>query len=120
MPKRPEPEPSSGLSSEEIFTIVNDIRSIGGSPKDRERTASKRYPEFQQNYPFLFDMVCSATFDYTRFEYMMNLKASVDQAKLTQEQAAIKVGQDLFDVYVKDKLPKNGSDGAGGGASGSV
>lgn len=114
MPKRPEPEPSTdSLSNEEIIGIVNDIRAIQARPKDRERTAAKRYPEFRERYPFLFDMVCGESFDYQRFEYMMNLKANVDRAKLTQEQASVKVGQDLYNVYIRDKVPdakKTGDD----------
>jgi len=114
MPKRPEPEPCGALSSDEIFAIVNDIRTIGGRTKDRSREAAKRYPEFQQRYPFLFDMVCADDFDYQRFQYMMNMKARVDATQMTQEQAATKIGQDLFNVYVKKG---GGGDGGGAGPS---
>ena len=113
MPKRPEPEPCGALSSEEIVAIVNDIRAISGHAKSREREAAKRYPEFQQRYPFLFDMVCSDAFDYSRFQYMMQMKARVDAAQMTPDQASGKIGQDLFNVYVKNKVGKGG-DGAGG------
>lgn len=117
MPKRPEPEPNtSDLSNEEIVAIVNDIRAIQARPKDRERTAAKRYPEFRERYPFLFDMVCGESFDHGRFQYMMNLKATVDRSQMTQEQASIKIGQDLYNVYVRDKVPdikkKDGDGGA--------
>jgi hypothetical protein len=110
MPKRPEPEPCDSLSSDEIVTIVNDIRAIGGRAKDRAREAAKRYPEFHQRYPFLFDMVCADDFDYGRFQYMIQMKTRVDATQMTQEQAATKIGQDLFNVYVKK------GQGGGGGA----
>lgn len=106
MPKRSEPEPpTDGLSNDEIIAIVNDIRAIQARPKDRERTAAKRYPEFRERYPFLFDMVCGESFDYNRFQYMMALKANVDRSQITHEQASTKVGQDLYNVYVRDKVP---------------
>lgn len=110
MPKRPEPEPCEALSAQEIFAIVGDIRAIAGRPKDREREAARRYPEFQARYPFLFDMVCAEDFDHDRFHYMMRMKARVDAAQLTQEQASQCIGQALYDTYVRDRVPKR--DGA--------
>jgi len=119
MPKRPEPEPCGALSSEEIVAIVNDIRAISGHAKSREREAAKRYPEFQQRYPFLFEMVCSDAFDPSRFQYMMQMKARVDAAQMTQDQASGKIGQDLFNVYVKGKVGGDGKGGDGGAGSSS-
>lgn len=113
MPKRPDPEPYEGLTADEIVAIVRDVRAIAGRQRDRAREAEKRYPEFKERYPFLFDMVCADTFDERRFQYMIQMKARVDAAQMTQEQASKRIGQDLYNVYVKDRV----HDGGPGGAS---
>jgi len=68
---------SDGLSSDEIYAIVRDIRAMTGSVKERTIAAGKKYPEFSERYPFLFDMVCADYFDEGRFKYMMDMKACI-------------------------------------------
>lgn len=108
MPKRDNPEQAGDdMTSDEILAVVNAIRAMTGKARQRTMQAERAYPEFKERYPFLFDMVCSDDFDMGRFHWMMALKDRVEKQKnMTHEQASIQVGQALYDVYVKDKVPE--------------
>lgn len=97
---------SDGLPSDEIYAIVRDIRAMPGTVKERTIAAGKKYPEFSERYPFLFDMVCAEYFDEGRFKYMMDMKTAIDNGKMNTEQASRKVGQSLYNDYVADKVPQ--------------
>lgn len=102
--KRSEPETTEQLSSEEIIEIVQKIAHYKGSSKDKQRVFRKTYPEFAERYPVLFEMSTQDDFDVNRLRYMLSLRARVEQSKLSQHDASARVGQMLFDSYVKDKI----------------
>jgi hypothetical protein len=105
--KRPRDGGASKLLSTEIVTIIKDIRAISGTEKQRQDTGAKRYPEFAEHYPHLFKLACEPAFDMSRLEYMLNLRDSVNNQKVTFEDASKEVGQVMFDTYIKDKIDMN-------------
>lgn len=87
-----------------IDMIVKEIHYSNISKKEKKRYFEKKYSKFVEKYPTLFTMSLSEDFDIKRFEYMMKLKKSVDNDKLSQHDASVKVGKMLYDVYVKDNI----------------
>ena len=102
--KRSEPEMTEHLSSEEIIEIIEKVAHFKGSSKDKQRVFRKTYPEFVEKYPVLFEMSTKDDFDVNRLKYMLSLRTRVEQSKLSQHDASARVGQMLFDSYVKDKI----------------
>lgn len=93
------------LPNEELLDIVTTIFDDTSSEKEKKRKYEKEYPIFVESYPTLFEMVCKKEFDFKQFERMFNLKISVDKGNVTQHDASVKIGTQLFNTFVKDKLP---------------
>lgn len=102
--KRSQPEEPEQMESQDILTIVKEIYEYNGNSKEKQRIFRKKYPEFVENYPVLFEMSSKDDFDYNRFRYMIHLRDNIHNAKISQHDASAKVGQMLYDVYVKDKI----------------
>ena len=102
--KRSEPENIEQMSSDEIIDIVEKIAQYKGSSKDKQRVFRKTYPDFVEKYPVLFEMSTQEGFDINRLKYMLSLRSRVEQSNLSQYDASARVGQMLYDSYVKDKI----------------
>jgi len=98
--------PPEHIPTETIRNIVKDICNYSGTQKDKERIYTKKYPEFKELYPSLFDMVCENDFDISKFNYMMDLRESVMRKERDIESASVEVGKKFFNIYVEPKLPK--------------
>lgn len=106
--KRNEPEPESDpLSSEEILSIVTEIHESSGSSKEKQRIFRKKYADFAEKYPVLFEMSTKDDFDFERLKYMLSLRNRVDNQTISQYDASAQVGQNLYNTYVKDKIDPN-------------
>ena len=92
------------LPSEELLSIVHDVRENKHTTKERAHLCRTKYPDFVERYPHLFEMICEPEFDLARFEYMIRLRDDIQERKRTLEDASKEIGQNLFDVYVKPKL----------------
>jgi hypothetical protein len=88
-------------SSDEIIAIVQTIVAQSGSTKDKQRIVRKTFPEFAEKYPNLFQMACEPDFNVERLAYMLKMRDAVEQQKVTQHQASVSVGENLFQEYVK-------------------
>ena len=108
MSKRPreEEEDKPHLPSEDILTIVNEIYQTQGSEKEKQRIFRKKYPEFAERYPTLFNMATQDNFDITKFKYMMQMRERVGDNKISQYDASAKVGTMLYNDYVKPLVDK--------------
>jgi hypothetical protein len=102
VPKRPLEE--AKLPNDEVLEIVTKIFTDPISEKDKVRVYQKEYHMFVESYPTLFEMACKRDFDFKQFEKMLKLKISVDEGKVTQHDASVKLGTQLFNTYVKDKV----------------
>lgn len=103
--KRTREDTTDHISTQEIQKIVLEIACAAGTPKEKENTFRRRYPEFAERYPALFEMVCLPTFDMAKLQYMLQLREQVMQKERTIDDASKEVGQSLFDEYVKPVLP---------------
>jgi hypothetical protein len=101
MSKRERDDDDTQLSTAELLEIVQDITSHTGSTKEKQSIYRKKYPTFADRYPTLFEMATAPNFDLQRFTYMLNMRDSVQQQSISQFDASVKVGQNLFDAYIK-------------------
>jgi hypothetical protein len=92
------------LDSDEILKIAREINSYRGNTKDKQRVFRKRYPEFAENYPMLFEMSSQNDFDIKRLQFMLHMRDKVNESNVSQHDASAAVGQMLFNDYVKDKI----------------
>ena len=95
----------SSLTSDEIVQIINDIVASTIPPANKKSVFRKKYPEFIDRYPVLFDMATQPNFDMSRLQMMLRLRDSVVENNISQFDASAKVGKELYDAYVKDILP---------------
>ena len=102
--KRTHPEEPEQMTSDDILMIVEELHEYNGSAKEKQRVFRKKYPEFAEKYPVLFEMSTKEDFDYNRLRYMIQLRNNIQTARISQHDASAKVGQMLYDVYVKDKI----------------
>lgn len=93
-------------SSEEIVQIVRTIKEYNGSSKEKNRHFRKSVPEFAENYPSLFQMACEKDFDMHRLEFMLSMRDNVATNRISQHQASVRVGENLFTEYVKPLVDK--------------
>lgn len=86
------------LSNEIIEEIAIDM----ASKKHSTEYYSTKYAEFKKDYPMLFIM-CSQPggVDIDKLRYMMSMWSQVQTNAVTQDKASEKIGQVLFDEYVK-------------------
>lgn len=101
--KRQKPDPVQ-LSSEYILKIAQEICDYRGNLSEKKRTFRKRYPEFVENYPTLFEMSIQNNFDINRLKFMLHMRDKVENANISQHNASAAIGEMLFNDYVKDKI----------------
>ena len=94
------------LESSELLSIVADIHQQQGSQKDKQRIFRKKYPEFSERYPVLFEMSTREDFDIRKFQYMIHMRDSVSKNNISQYDASAKVGTMLYNDYVKPLVDK--------------
>lgn len=85
-----------GLNNEEIFAIVDEIR---GKIDKGETISDNDYNEFKERYPTLYDSICSKSFDYATFKYMMSIRQKIFDGEETVQSSSEKIGKEFFDKY---------------------
>jgi hypothetical protein len=95
--------PKRLFSAIEIETIVLDMRSIVKqfAPNDADIIASAKYDEFKDNFPGIYAMAISATFDLVQFKQIIHYKKEMEKGTLTDMAASEQVGKILVDRYVR-------------------
>lgn len=109
--KRPGPD-TADYGAEEILETVQALQELRGSVKARQEAGRKMYPEFAERYPVLFEMACTPGFNMTRLRHMLGLRESVRSDHMSLDQASAQVGQELFNIYVKDSVASKPADKA--------
>lgn len=97
------------LTSDEIISKVREIITRQGNVKEKQRYFRKTMPEFAERYPALFNMACDPEFDSSRMErleYMLRMRDNVSSNKISQHNASVKVGENLYTEYVKPLVDK--------------
>jgi hypothetical protein len=97
----------------DIYTIRNKVEEClkkKMSKFDTEMLLMTELPELYNDYPWLIKSF-SKTKNVDDFMNMMNKMVgsleSVVKGETTQAAVEMKLGQELFDHYVGDKIPKN-------------
>lgn len=90
------------MDPDSILKIVERIYK--STCRDKKETFQNEYADFAKEHPVLFEMSCSNDFDFGRFKNMLLLKKSINEGKISQHDASVKVGNVLYDAYVKDKI----------------
>jgi hypothetical protein len=93
------------LSTDEIEKIVDTIHNYTGT-MNKTTLFKQEYPEFYEQQPALFEMVCKPNFNIERFKRMTSLKKQIDKNEITLYDASAKVGTELYNEYVKAPIDK--------------
>lgn len=102
--KRPRDTEPEKIESNDLVSIITEINDMTGTQKDKQRIVRKKYPNFVEGYPILFEMATKDDFDMNRFLYMIRMRDMIDNNTMSQNDASAKVGMMLYDKYVKDKI----------------
>lgn len=86
-----------------IYEIVTEIYYDKNKNIDFYKN---KYPEFFEKYEVLSNSVFENEFDLNTFKYLWRQKEMVDNNKLSQHDASVKVGSKLVDDYVKPLINK--------------
>ncbi len=100
---------NDGYSTEELKLKIVEIRNKYNISNLKEKditeelknNISTEYKFFKERYPFLFDMVIKIDMDFDRLNYMLRMRENIVNNNITFENASKKVGQDMYDEYMK-------------------
>lgn len=87
-----------------IQVIVDDILNGDGGIGDKKEVYGNKYPKFANKYPLLFNMCCTDNCDTVRVRSMLALLGDVETSRITQHDASVAVGQDLYNAYIQPVL----------------
>jgi hypothetical protein len=93
------------MSEPSVLEIVTLIFQDPLTETQKKEKYQSIYPVFIENHPVLFEMSCKKDFDFVQFQRMIKLKDSVDNGSISQHDASVKIGTQLFNTYVKNKVP---------------
>ena len=96
------------LKSADFRKVVNEIKNhrkkqkklIKKNFEQFEESMKQKYPDFSKNYPGIFDKAIRGTLG-NMFEQMLSILKNMEEKKLTEHSASVKVGTILADKYVK-------------------
>lgn len=88
------------MEPENILDVAREIRSSMLPPKKKMEHFKDVHKDFAEKYPTLFNLCCEGTAELGHLESMCHFLATH-----SKEDASAKVGQMLFDDYVKPVLP---------------
>jgi hypothetical protein len=101
--EKPEPLPdyldANQLENEAILRIIRDIQSSPPNKEARKLLYTKRYADFAERYPVLFEMACGIGFDYEKFNYMMHIRGQISKKQRTVENASAEIGAKFYNMY---------------------
>lgn len=86
---------------------VEDVIEEILKDKNSKEFYDKKYPSFSKRYPTLSKKVFYTNLDVSVLRYMISQMRKMNQNKLSEKDASIKVGSLLVDKYVKPNLPNN-------------
>jgi len=102
--RRNEPVDGLAFSDAAIIDIVRDIAASAAPAQEKKRLFARKYPDFAEACPHLFDMALEPGFDMARLEFMLRLRDQVQRKDTTFEDASSAVGNDLVEAFVTPNL----------------
>jgi hypothetical protein len=94
----------SSRKMSKIQVIVDDILNGVGGYEDKKEVYAKKYPKFLKKFPLLFDKCCEDDCDTVRVRSMLSLLEDVETSRMSQHEASVAVGQDLYNAYIQPVL----------------
>jgi hypothetical protein len=87
----------------DAFRHIQSTCGVGARSKE---DLGGEYPVLKEKYPFLFHKVCTdPNMDLSKLEYLLGVRDSMQgDSTADNEEASRKVGQAMFDAYVKPML----------------
>lgn len=99
---------TDGYTTEELNQKILEIRDKYEIEKLTEPASNElkekiknEYKFFEERYPFLFEMIIKRDFDKERLDYFLSMREKIINNNITQEKASIKIGQEMYDTYMK-------------------
>ena len=89
-----------------VDELLNDCELNQDNP-NMKRDLMQKYYDFSMKYPVLFLSIINNTFCQEKFNEMVGLATQVNNNKITQHDASVKIGNKLVDEYVKPILKKS-------------
>ena len=99
-----------GLTNEELIQTIKDILKrkneiTYNDDNDKFEKLKTEFSSFSERYLMLFEMVIrDGDFDWSSFNYMINMRNKIINDNMTSEEASEKVGQDWYDKHVKKNI----------------
>ena len=93
-------------SNEDIFAIVDEIQNSALNETERDILYTEKYPQFVNQFPILFHVICRENFDRAKLNYMMGLRSQIQMKKRTVEDSSAEVGRKFYETYVENKNVK--------------
>ena len=90
-------------SSSDFYAIVQDIRNC----VKHEISLYRKYDDFKQRYPKLFEMLCDPACDQTMLNNLIKLHKNVQNGSTNQKDADIAFGQVAVDTFIKPNITRN-------------
>ena len=84
---------------------VNQIIALRKKEGETPETIRDKHASFVQNYPKLFEKLMDKDVDMEQMQYIIGMYEKVQRNKTTFDAASKKIGQRMFDQYVKPDLP---------------
>jgi hypothetical protein len=87
------------MKSGEIRKIVKEITE--SKINNKTKVYAKKYKDFAESYPMLFEICCDNNRDLTTLYYMIDMLEKIQKKQMTEHVASVNVGQKLYDDYIK-------------------
>jgi len=94
-----------GLTNEDIIKTIKEIRlKIKTSSKNNYDNLKKEYDFFSERYPMLFELSTRKDeFNWDNLNKMLEMRKKIEEDKITNDKAAVIIGQQYYDKYVNIK-----------------
>ena len=89
---------------DDVAKIVKEIQE--SKRPNKHDYFEQKYPEFAEKYERLFEVACERKLDLQQLSVMLRLADKVKSEEVSQHEASVAIGQNLYNQYVRPKLAK--------------
>ena len=88
-----------------MTSIYDKVKRILKDKCKGKEFCELEYEDFKKSFPVLFDKIMDdECFDIDNMKYMFNQLEKMNNSKLSQHDASVKVGEYLVEKYIKPQL----------------
>ena len=92
---------------EKITNEMQQMKQDGVNGNDMKIKLTNQYSDFSMKYPVIFLKTIEGNLNLKQFTEMVGMATNVNNKKISQHDASVKVGEKLVKKYVKPILKKN-------------